>query len=81
MAQTSRSGPLAPNPSPSPQQRVLQERARRTRWLAAMTVDVAARTELFSYADELDRQAEAANDVVAPLAGATGASDDRHDLG
>jgi hypothetical protein len=81
MAQTSRSGPLVANQFPSPQQRALQERARRTRWLAAMTVDAAARTELVSYADELERQAEATGDKTTPPILATEASLGRRDAG
>jgi hypothetical protein len=43
-------------------QRELKERARRMRWLAEMTVDAAARTELMGYADELDQRAHDAAD-------------------
>jgi hypothetical protein len=81
MAQTSRSGPLAASQFPSPQKRALQERARRTRWLAAMTVDAAARAELVSYADELERQAEATGDKATPPTVETEASRGRRDAG
>lgn len=79
--------PQAPRPdslsnhSPSPQQRALQQRARRTRWLAAMTVDPVARGELMSYAEELDRQADALGDADSVPPVAASARDDRRGAG
>ena len=77
MAQMSRLGP----PSQPPSQRALHERARRTRWLATMTVDPAARAELVNYAEDLDRQADAIGETDSAPRSAAVVPNNRRDAG
>jgi hypothetical protein len=68
----------APSPVSAPAHvRALQDRARRTRWLAAMTADKVVHAELVGYADELDRQVDAGETAAAPTADPAPCTDQR----